>query len=53
MPSRRREVVVNDRMQHGYTYTLTARTGRDFHPEFQPQLTPGEMLRSACSAAST
>jgi hypothetical protein len=45
MPPKHREIVVNDRMQHGYTYVLTARTGRDFHAEFQPQLTPAEMLR--------
>ena len=45
MPGRRREVVVNDLMQQGYAYLLTARAGRDFHPDFQPQLTPREMLR--------
>ena len=45
MPPKRREIVVNDLMQHGYTYVLTARTGRDFHAEFRPQLTPAEMLR--------
>jgi len=35
---------VADRMQLGYRYTLTAPTGRDFDPEFHPQLTPQEML---------
>jgi hypothetical protein len=40
-----RFVVVNDRMQRGYRYELTARTGRDFDPEFTPDLTPAEMLR--------
>ncbi|MEO8257990.1 MAG: hypothetical protein ABI868_11645 [Acidobacteriota bacterium] len=39
-----RRVVVDDRMQHGYVYHRTARVGRDFAPEFQPQLTPREML---------
>jgi len=39
-----RVVVVNDRMQQGYRYLLTARTGRDFDPEFQPDLTPRQML---------
>ena len=37
-------IVVRDRMQRGYRYTLTARTGRDFDPAFQPELTPAEML---------
>ncbi|HUB97356.1 MAG TPA: hypothetical protein VL993_15645 [Stellaceae bacterium] len=37
-------VVVNDKMQRGYRYTLTARAGRDFGPEFSPELTPKEML---------
>ncbi len=38
------EVVVNDRMQRGYSYTLTEPMGGNFDPEFQPQLTPKEML---------
>jgi len=41
---RKRRIVVNDRMQRGYVYYLTAAEGRDFHPEFRPQLTPQEML---------
>ncbi|HTV68471.1 MAG TPA: hypothetical protein VMF90_08045 [Rhizobiaceae bacterium] len=39
-----RTITVNDRMQRGYRYELTARTGRDFAPEFKPDLTPKEML---------
>ena len=31
-------------MQSGYVYLLTEEPGRNFHPAFQPQLTPGEML---------
>ena len=42
---RKRTVVVNDKMQKGYRYELTAPTGRDFDPEFKPELTPREMLR--------
>jgi hypothetical protein len=38
-------VVVNDRMQKGYSYELTAPVGRGFHPEFRPELTPIQMLR--------
>ena len=39
-----RTVTVNDRMQRGYRYALTARAGRDFDPQFTPDLTPREML---------
>lgn len=39
-----RIVVVNDRMQQGYTYVCVAPPGQDFDPEFQPELTPAEML---------
>jgi hypothetical protein len=37
-------VLVNDLMQRGYEYTLTAPAGRRFHPDFRPDLTPREML---------
>jgi hypothetical protein len=39
-----RKVIVNDRMQKGYAYECVARPGRDFDPEFTPDLTPAEML---------
>lgn len=39
-----RTVVVNDRMQKGYRYTLTAPVGRQFDLEFTPDLSPKEML---------
>ena len=42
---RRRIVTVNDRMQRGYRYELVAPIGRGFDPEFQPELTPRDMLR--------
>lgn len=35
---------VNDRMQKNYSYELTAPEGRGFHPEFQPELSPAQML---------
>jgi hypothetical protein len=41
---RRRIVIVNDTMQQGYRYELVAPAGRDFGPEFRPDLTPKEML---------
>ena len=37
-------VIVKDKMQHGYRYTRSAPTGRNFDPEFRPELTPKEML---------
>jgi hypothetical protein len=42
---RKRSVVVNDKMQKGYRYQLSAPAGRNFDPEFRPELTPAEMLR--------
>jgi hypothetical protein len=39
-----RWINVNDRMQQGYRYVLVAPAGRDFHPDFRPDLTPAEML---------
>lgn len=37
-------VEVNDQMQKGYKYALVARPGKNFDPEFKPELTPKEML---------
>jgi hypothetical protein len=42
---RRRIVVVNDKMQKGYKYFLTEPMGKNFHPEFKPDLTPKQMLK--------
>ena len=41
---RPKTVIVNDRMQRNFRYVLTAPEGRDFDPEFTPELTPKEML---------
>ncbi len=43
-PLSARWVDVNDRMQRGYRYLLSAPVGRNFHPDFEPELTPKEML---------
>jgi hypothetical protein len=40
----KRKVVVNDRMQHAFVYYLTEPPGRNFAPEFRPELTPKQML---------
>ena len=42
--SRPQRIVVNDKMQKGYEYTLIEPAGQNFDPEFKPQLTPKEML---------
>ena len=41
---RSRVVTVNDKMQRGYRYVLSEPPGRNFDPEFRPDLTPKEML---------
>ena len=42
---RKRTVTVNDKMQKGYRYALSAAPGRNFDPVFEPQLTPAQMLK--------
>lgn len=37
-------VTVNDRMQKRYRYTLSEPMGKNFAPEFKPNLSPKEML---------
>ena len=41
----KKQVVVDDRMQHGYVYWRTEPVGRNFAPAFTPDLTPRQMLR--------
>ena len=41
---KQRRIQVNDLMQSGYTYVLTEPTGKHFHPDFRPALTPLVML---------
>jgi hypothetical protein len=41
---KRQRVVVNDRMQSNYIYNLSEPEGENFHPGFQPELSPKEML---------
>jgi hypothetical protein len=38
-------VKVSDRMQRGFEYWLTEPAGKNFHPEFVPNLTPPQMLK--------
>ena len=39
-----KEIVVNDKMQKNYVYTLAMPVGQDFDLKFTPELTPQEML---------
>jgi len=39
-----KSIHVSDRMQQDYSYLLTEPAGRNFDPEFQPELTPKQML---------
>ena len=38
------KVIVNDKMQTNYTYYLTQPMGKNFDKDFQPELTPKQML---------
>lgn len=40
----RKKVVVNDLIQQDYTYYLVEPIGKNFDPEFNPDLTPKQML---------
>ena len=44
MRKRKVAVRVNDLMQKNYVYYLTEPTGKNFHPDFKPELTPKQML---------
>ncbi len=42
---RKKTVLVNDKMQKGYKYELSEPEGKNFSPEFKPELTPKQMLK--------
>lgn len=39
-----KSVIVNNSMQKGYKYVLTEPVGKNFDPDFTPDLTPKEMI---------
>lgn len=39
-----KKVVVNDEIQQNYRYVRVEKAGKNYHPEFKPQLSPKEML---------
>ena len=46
MKSKRGKVIiVRDKMQKGYSYTLSQKIGEGFNPRFKPELTPKQMLK--------
>ena len=45
LKKRGKKVVVNDKIQKGYVYYLTEKPGKNFDPEFKPELTPKQMLK--------
>ena len=40
----KKTIRVNDKMQKSYSYELTEPEGKNFHPDFRPELTPKQML---------
>ena len=38
-------ITVNEDYQSGYQYSLVSPKGKNFGPDFKPQLTPGQMLK--------
>lgn len=43
--TKKKTVIVSDKMQNNYRYDITEPAGKNFHPDFKPQLTPSEMLK--------
>lgn len=39
-----KRVRVNNSLQKNYSYTLTEPVGKNFHPDFKPELTPKQMF---------
>ena len=40
-----KKIIVNDSFQQGYEYSVVELEGQNFDPEFNPELTPSEMLK--------
>ena len=49
----KRTITVNDEMQRGYRYQLVEPAGRNFDPEFTPDLTPKEIQVVAATQGPT
>lgn len=44
MSTAKKQIIVSDKMQKNYSYELLAPMGKDFAPDFKPELSPKEML---------
>ena len=44
MPNTKKIIIVNDKMQKNYRYELIEPMGKNFSPDFKPELSPKEML---------
>lgn len=44
MTTQQKYITVHDKMQKGYRYKLTEPAGKNFDPQFKPDLTPKQML---------
>lgn len=44
MSKQKKVIIVNDKMQSNYSYTLTEAVGSNFDADFKPELSPKEML---------
>ena len=44
MSIKKRQIIVNDLMQENYVYCASEPIGKNFHPDFLPELTPVQML---------
>ena len=39
-----KKIIINDKFQKNYVYYRTEPVGKNFHPDFKPDLTPAQML---------
>ena len=42
---KKKKVIVKDLMQNNYVYYITEPVGKNFHPDFSPEVTPKQMLK--------
>jgi len=42
---KKKKVIVKDLMQNNYAYYITEPVGKNFHPDFSPEVTPKQMLK--------
>ena len=45
MSKKNKTVCISDKMQKKYSYVLSEPIGKNFHPDFKPELSPKQMLK--------